>query len=72
MKVVLWSWVAVLGEDVDRRFDQRVAAVVVEQAAGNFFKLLVADDFGILGVISLLMVSGELRWRLWVWSWVAV
>jgi hypothetical protein len=43
-----WGWVVLLGEDVDGSFDQGVADVVVEQAAGDFFKLLVADDFGIL------------------------
>ena len=36
------------GQYVDGCFDQRVAAVVIEQAAGNFLELLVADDFGIL------------------------
>ena len=40
-----WSWVVLLGEDVDGGFNQRVADVVVEQAARNFFKLLVADNF---------------------------
>ena len=43
-----WSWVVLLGEDVDSGFDQRVADVVIEQAARHFFKLLVADDFWIL------------------------
>ena len=38
-----------LGEDVDGGFDQGVADVVVEQATGDFFELLVADDFGIFG-----------------------
>ena len=42
-----WSLVVLLGKDVDGGFDQRVADVVVEQAARHFFKLLVADDFGI-------------------------
>ena len=37
-----------LGQHVDSGFDQRVAAVVIEQADGNFFELLVADDFRIL------------------------
>ena len=44
--VVVDLVVAVLGQHVDGGFDQRVAAVVVEQAARNFFELLVADDFG--------------------------
>jgi hypothetical protein len=45
----LWfrGYVAVSGKDVNGGFDQRVADVVVEQAARHFFKLLVADDFGI-------------------------
>ena len=43
-----WSWVVLLGKDVDSGFDQRVADVVVEQATRNFFELLVADDFWIL------------------------
>ena len=47
MEVVGLELGCCLGKDVDSRFDQRVAAVVVEQAAGNFFKLLVADDFRI-------------------------
>ena len=37
-----------LGQHVDSGFDQRVTAVVIEQTAGNFFELLVADDFRIL------------------------
>ena len=37
-----------LGQHVDSGFDQRVTAVVVEQTAGNFFELLVADDFRVL------------------------
>jgi hypothetical protein len=37
-----------LGQHVDSGFDQRVAAVVIEQTAGDFFELLVADDFRIL------------------------
>jgi hypothetical protein len=37
-----------LRKDVDGGFDQRIAAVVIEQTAGNFFELLVADDFRIL------------------------
>jgi hypothetical protein len=41
--------VVLLGEDVDGGFDQGVADVVVEQAARNFFELLVADYFGIFG-----------------------
>ena len=36
------------GQYVDGCFDQRVTAVVVEQAAGDFLELLVADDFGIV------------------------
>jgi hypothetical protein len=40
--------VVLLGKDVDGGFDQRVAAVVIEQAARNLFELLIADDFGIL------------------------
>jgi hypothetical protein len=42
------SCVFQLREDVDGGFDQRVAAVVIEQAARNLFELLIADDFGIL------------------------
>ena len=42
------SWVVLLGKDVNGGFDQRVADVVVEQAARHFFELLVADDFWIL------------------------
>jgi hypothetical protein len=38
----------VLSKNVDGSLDQSVAAVVVEQAAGNFFELLVANDFRIL------------------------
>jgi hypothetical protein len=37
-----------LGKHVNGRLDEGVAVVVVEQAAGNFFELLVADDFRIL------------------------
>ena len=47
VKVIGLELVVLLGKDVDGGFDQRVAAVVVEQAARNFFELLVADDFGI-------------------------
>ena len=47
MKVDGLGLVVLLGEDVDGGFDQGVADVVVEQAAGDFFKLLVADDFGV-------------------------
>ena len=42
-----YAWVG-LGEHVDSGFDQRVAAVVIEQTAGDFFELLVANDFRIL------------------------
>ena len=35
------------GQHVDSGFDQRVAAVVIEQTARDFFELLVADDFRI-------------------------
>ena len=45
---LVWSWFFGLGKNVDGGFDQGVANVVVEQAARNFFELLVADDFGIL------------------------
>ncbi len=46
--VVSLELVAGLGQNVDGCFDQRVTAVVVEQAAGDFLELLVADDFGIV------------------------
>jgi hypothetical protein len=36
------------GENVDGGFEDGFAVVVIEDAAGNFFELLVADDFGIL------------------------
>jgi hypothetical protein len=42
---LVWSWFFGLGKNVDGGFDQGVADVVVEQAARNFFKLLVADNF---------------------------
>ena len=42
---MVWSKFFGLGKNVDGRFDQGIADVVVEQAARNFFKLLVADDF---------------------------
>jgi hypothetical protein len=35
-------------ENVDSGFEDGLAVVVIEDAAGNFFELLVADDFGIL------------------------
>ena len=38
----------VLGEHVDGRFEDRLAVVVIENAAGNFFELFVADNFRIL------------------------
>jgi hypothetical protein len=46
---VSWVWEcdAELGQHVDSGFDQRVAAVVIEQAAGDLFELLVANDFWI-------------------------
>jgi hypothetical protein len=37
-----------LGKHVNGPLDEGVAVVVVEQAAVNFFELLVADDFGIV------------------------
>jgi hypothetical protein len=44
--VAAWECVRVgSGEHVDSGLDQRVAAVVIEQTAGDFFELLVADDF---------------------------
>jgi hypothetical protein len=37
-----------LGGHVDGRFEKRLAIVVIENAAGDFFELVVADDFRIL------------------------
>jgi hypothetical protein len=42
------EWFFCLGKNVDSGFDQGVADVVVEQAARNFFELLVANNFRIL------------------------
>jgi hypothetical protein len=42
---LVWSWFFGLRKNVDGGFDQGVADVVVEQAARNFFELLVADNF---------------------------
>ena len=47
-RLLVWSWFFGLGKNVDSSFDQGVADVVVEQAARNFFELLVADNFRIL------------------------
>jgi hypothetical protein len=59
-----------LRKNVDRSLDQRIAAVVIKQAARNFFELLVADDFRILR--SDFVAHGRwivrLRWWLWVWD----
>jgi hypothetical protein len=44
-RLLVWSWFFGLGKNVNRGFDQGVADVVVEQAARNFFELLVANNF---------------------------
>jgi hypothetical protein len=36
---------SVLGKHVYGSLDQRIAAVVIKQTAGDFFELLVANDF---------------------------
>jgi len=46
------SLTVVLGKDVDGSFEQRLAVVVVKDATGDFFELLVADDFRILDLVA--------------------
>ena len=49
MRLVSWFWIVApcLGQHVHGRLLARDAEVVIEQAAGDFFELLVADDFRI-------------------------
>jgi hypothetical protein len=50
----------------DGSFDQGVARVIVESTAGNIFKLLVANIFGLLGLFA------HIRIWLVVWFGLAV
>ena len=63
---MVWSSVLGLGKDVHSGFDQGVADVVVEQAARNFFKLLVADDFR-SDVVAHFGCGVELKVVSWSW-----
>jgi hypothetical protein len=64
--LLVWSWFFGLGKNVDGGFDQGVADVVVEEAARNFFELLVADDFR-SDVVAHFGCGVELKVVSWSW-----